>query len=255
MNCSRQPKDLKQEDISKAFEHAMLEFPNEACGVFTRSSGYLQCTNIDPDPKNLFFMKEFSQVFANKSDVIAVFHSHSTGLDCPSIDDMKGQIASGLPWCVAVLDASGEVVDFFSWGSDLIPPLLGRSYRSGVTDCFSIIRDAYKLWYNEDLPDFPRDKMFVERGENIYLDNYGRANFRLITQDQLMPGDVLLGSISGRGIINHGAVVLNNNEIIHHLSGHLSKRDSLCSWIRILSVCLRYEKFAANGPSCPSNLF
>lgn len=251
MNCPRQPKDLKHGDIVRALEHARGEFPREACGVFTHSIGYFPCTNIDPEPNDNFRMKEYYQVTANRDDVIALFHSHTNGESNPTLADMHFQKSTAMPWCVAVLNDKGATTDFFSWGGDAIPPLLGREYRSGSMDCFSIIRDAYKLWYNVDLPEFPRDKDFVEKGQNIYLDNYGYAQFKLITPEKLMPGDVVVGSVGGRGIINHGAIVLNDREIIHHLSGHLSCRDNLAIWFRRLNICLRHEQFAANGPPCP----
>lgn len=254
MICPRQPKDLQQKDIEAAFEHARREFPKEACGVFTRSIGYFPCTNIDPEPEKNFHMKEYFQVAANKGDVIALFHSHPDGDNAPSVADMHFQISTNLPWCVAVMAHNGQVSDFFAWGSDVIPPLIGREYRSGAMDCFSIIRDAYKLWYNIDLPEFPRDKKFVEKGQNIYLENYGYAQFKMITPEKLMPGDVILGSVFGRGMVNHGAIVLNDREIIHHVLGHLSKRDNLAIWFRKLNICLRHEQFAANGPPAPPKI-
>jgi len=228
MNCSRQPKDLKQIDIEKALEHAIGEFPREACGVFTRSIGYFPCTNIDHEPNDNFRMKEYYQVTANHDDVIALFHSHTNGETSPSEADMHYQKTTNIPWCIATLDSNGKPIDFFSWGSNVIPPLIGREYRSGSMDCFSIIRDAYKLWYNIDLPEIPRNKDFIEKGKNLYLDNYGYALFSVIMPESLMPGDVILGSVGGKGIINHGAIVLNDKEIIHHLSGHLSKRYPNC---------------------------
>lgn len=254
MNCPRQPKDLQQKDVEKALEHAIREFPKEACGVFTRSIGYFPCTNIDPEPNENFRMAEYYQVTANRDDVIALFHSHTNGERSPSIADMHFQMSTAMPWCIAVLDSTATPIDFFAWGSDVIPPLLGREYRSGSMDCFSLIRDAYKLWYDVNLPEFPRDKHFIDKGQNIYLDNYGYANFRLITPEMLKPGDVVLGSVCGRGIINHGAVILNEKEIIHHLAERLSCRADLNRWFRTMNVCLRYKPFDVNGQPRPPKL-
>jgi len=70
-----------------------------------------------------------------------------------------------------------------------------------------------------------------------------------------MPGDVLLGSIMGRGIVNHGAVVLNDKEIIHHVVNSLSRRDPLSKWFRHLNICLRHVEFKENGaPPMPPKL-
>ena len=62
-----------------------------------------------------------------------------------------------------------------------------------------------------------------------------------------MPGDVILGSIRGRNIVNHGAVVYDEKTIIHHLCNELSRRDNLTRWFRHLNICLRHKAFKFNG--------
>ena len=243
----RQPKDLKQSDLIKAFNHAKAEFPKEACGGFTRSCGCIACKNVTEKTCDDFTMLEYKQIAANEGDVIAIFHSHPNDRKAPSAEDMRVQITTALPWGVAALDSKGEVSDCFFWGSDVIPPLLAREYRSGAMDCYSIIRDAYMLWYGINLPEFPRDEAFWERGEDKYMKGFSFAGFELITHEHLMPGDVILGSILGRGIVNHGAVVLNDKEIIHHMVNSLSRRDPLSRWLRHLNICLRHKEFKENG--------
>ena len=255
MFYERQPKDLNEKDLKKAIEHALKEFPREACGVFTRSCGYIACKNVAEKPELDFVMQEYKQIAANEGDVIAIFHSHPDGTNHPSKADMKVQISTDLPWGIAVLTDKGALSDLFFWGSDNIPALIGRKYRSGSMDCFSIIRDAYKLWYGIDLPEFPRDEEFWKHGENKYIDGFAEAGFEVIPAEKLMPGDVILGAVLGRGIVNHGAVVLNHRELIHHLSGQLSRRDSLSKWFRHLNICLRHKAFELNGgPPMPPEI-
>lgn len=255
MNYERQPREITDIELNKAFEHARREFPKESCGVFTRSIGYIACTNISDNPEKSFNMKEYKQIATNEDDIIAIFHSHPNDQAEPSYADMKYQIATNLPWGIVSLDENGNIQDCFFWGGNEIPDLIGRKYRSGAMDCYSIIKDAYKLWYNIELPDFPRDEAFWELGENLYTDNFGCAGFELITSHQLMPGDVILGSIRGKGIVNHGAVVLNNKEIIHHMVDSLSKRDGLSRWFRHLNICLRHKEFKhTDGPPCPPKI-
>jgi proteasome lid subunit RPN8/RPN11 len=247
MSYERQPTDLKQSDLKKAFEHAQAEYPKEACGVFTHSSGYIACKNVAAKPEDDFTMLEYKQIAANEGDVIAIFHSHPNDMRCPSAEDMRVQISTALPWGIASLNGKREITDCFFWGSDVVPPLIGREYRSGAMDCYSIIRDVYKLWYSIDLPEYPRDEGFFERGEDKYMEGFSSAGFELITPNQLMPGDVILGSVLGRGMVNHGAVVLNEKEIIHHTLNSLSRRDSLSKWFRHLNICLRHKEFKDNG--------
>jgi len=247
MFYERQPKEIKQADLIKAFNHAKHEFPKESCGIFTRSCGYIACKNVAENPEEDFTMREYEQIAANENDVIAIFHSHPNDLRCPTATDMEVQITTAFPWGIVSLKSKNEISDCFFWGSDIIPPLIGREYRSGTMDCYSIIRDSYKLWYNIDLPEFPRDEAFWDRGENKYMKGFSYAGFELITPEKLMPGDVILGCVLGRGIVNHGAVILNDREIIHHTVKSLSRRDPLSKWFRHLNICLRHKEFKSNG--------
>jgi len=250
----RQPTELQHKDILDAFEHAKREFPKEACGIFTHSIGYFPCTNTHPEPEFNFAMKEYMQVAANSNDVIAIFHSHTNGNEAPSAEDMRFQIATGFPWGVASLHNANQVDDCFFWGSNNIPPLRGRRYRSGANDCYSIIKDAYKLWYDIDLPEFPRDSEFWNRGQNLYSTGFQKAGFKEMPLSEIKPGDVLLGSIRGKGIINHGGVVLNDKEVIHHLALKLSRRESLSRWSRVLNIGLRHKSFGNNPPPHPPEI-
>ena len=150
MTYERQPLEITQKEINKAINHAAKEFPKEACGVFTRSCGYIACTNIDPKPEENFHMLEYPQIAANEDDIIALFHSHPNGNNEPSSADMEFQISTDCPWGIAVFNKQGQFQELFFWGSNNIPNLIGRKYRSGSMDCYSIIKDAYKIWYNID---------------------------------------------------------------------------------------------------------
>lgn len=247
----RQPTGIAAKDLKAAFAHAEAEYPNECCGVFTRSSGYVRCTNVHAQPKTCFAIKEWVQVIANADDVIAVFHSHSDGSCYPSAVDMEHQLSTSLCWGVAVLNGLGLVHDCFFWGSDNIPPLLGREYRSGAMDCYSLIRDAYKLWYGIDLKEFPRDKQFWDAGKKLYTDGYKEAGFVEIPKEQLVPGDVLIGSVLGKGIVNHGGLLLDEQTILHHPSGTLSRRSDLTRWFKHLNICLRHKSFKDLPPRPP----
>ena len=48
--------------------------------------------------------------------------------------------------------------------------------------------------------------------------------------EKLQEGDCLLMSIRGKGL-NHIAVFLGGNDILHHFQGRLSSRDQLDEWL------------------------
>lgn len=78
------------------------------------------------------------------------------------------QINSGLPWLL--------VCDEKIHRYEPVPPLLGRQFVHGVTDCYSLFRDAYHLT-GINLPDFERHDDWWRHGEELYLDNMESNGF------------------------------------------------------------------------------
>ena len=79
------------------------------------------------------------------------FHSHPDGVGCPSESDMRYQQQLAIPFVVMVW----PLYDCFWWGDQLTPaPLLGRGFRHGVHDCYSLLRDYYveTLRHHADRP-------------------------------------------------------------------------------------------------------
>jgi cell wall-associated NlpC family hydrolase len=104
-------------------------------------------------------------------------------------------------------------------------PLLGRMWCHGVLDCYSLIRDWYRLERGIVLPDFTRSDEWWLKNQNLYVDNFRAAGFtRIVDEDALQPGDVLLMQIMAP-VPNHGAVYLGDGIILHHLHGRLSCRE------------------------------
>ena len=74
-----------------------------------------------------------------------ILHSHPNGPVFPSRPDMEGQIATAVPWGIIALDEE-RIGDPEIWGDQLpVVPLLGRSFMHGIRDCYSLIRDTFRL--------------------------------------------------------------------------------------------------------------
>lgn len=251
INYERIPHGITPDCLLAATRHAFNSFPEECCGVFT-THGYHPLTNVAENKIDHFVFKENRIIASMEDEVICLFHSHTTGNAWANRNDMLTQIVSAKPHGICVVeknDVSGQlrVDDLFFWGSDNIPPLLGRKYRPCTMDCYSIIRDIYQLWYGIKLPEFPRNSDSIDKGESLYEKGLPLTGFKQIPISDLAPGDVLLGKILSANI-NHGAVVVDNRSIIHHYRDEVSRRDDLSRWCQTMNICLRHESFTSKPP-------
>ena len=96
--------------IPGAFEHAMREYPREACGLVVLVDGshfYMPCRNL-ADAGDHFVMDPMGYMEADeRGEIVAVVHSHPDGPALPSSYDIAAQQATGLPWHIVSVP-SGE---------------------------------------------------------------------------------------------------------------------------------------------------
>lgn len=110
--------------------------------------------------------------------------------------------------------------------------LLGREFKHGEHDCFSLMREFYATNFGIQVPDVARPDDWWEpdaegKTLNLYLDLYSEVGFGLFTghsRDRL-PGDVILMAIRSP-VANHGVILLPGEKILHHLAGQVSCIES-----------------------------
>lgn len=220
-----------------ARSHALAAFPNESCGVVA-GGAYHAIDNISETPATDFAMAHSTWI---DFKVEAVIHSHPKRLSAvPSANDMRHQIASGIPWGIICTD--GEAASSPVWWGDfrLDEPLLGRQFIPGVTDCYSAIRAWRWQTFKIKLPDFPRDMQWWDRGEDLYNDGFSKAGYRPIAQSEARCGDVALINFRSK-VPNHGGTLVEDGLFYHHLQNRLSGREPVGRWQAMISKWLRYE--------------
>lgn len=228
---------VKQEII----EHSKKELPREACGlviIFKGKQQYRPCRNIANGSDNFIIDPNDYEKADRDGEIVAVIHSHPNMSAKPSQADLVSCEASGLPWFILGLPSEQwEYIEPIGY----IAPLVGRKWSHGVLDCYAIIKDWYKQERNIELLDFFRSDDWWKRGENLYLDNFSKAGFYKITQEELKEGDVILMVINS-SVPNHGAIYLGDGLILHHVHGRLSTRDVFGGyWLKNAVTYLRYE--------------
>lgn len=206
------PATWTDEVRAAALAHAEAVFPAEAAGI-VEAGHYVPLENLAEQPSDEIALGGADQLRAAQADLF--FHSHPDGIGSPSAHDMIYQHQLGIPFVIAVVPTT----DVFCFGDQCLrAPLIGRGFRHGVHDCFSLIRD----WHTEnglEFDDCPREWEWWLRGQNLYLDNLRAWGFRVIpTHEATQRGDVLLFAFNQK-VPMHGGIVVDQHLMLHHASG------------------------------------
>ncbi len=196
---------------SAILAHARRCAPAESCGfVISTPEGewYIPCVNISAEPEAYFRIAPEDWLRAEmQGEIVALVHSHPGGLPWLSEADRRLQIKSALPWWLV---CRGDIHKF-----RCVPHLTGRRFEHGVTDCYTLFRDAYHLAGTE-MPDFHREDDWWRNGQNLYLDNMAVTGFYRVPLSSAQAGDILLCCF-GASVPNHAAIYCGNGELLHHL--------------------------------------
>lgn len=250
---------LGNDAIEAAKAHAIAEFPKESCGYIT-GGVYVACANKHKDPENFFTIrsKRYDRLYAEGA-VSAVVHSHPNGPLSPSHMDMVQQDAADLPWVIITLNETG-VHEIVAWGDSLpVPQLVGRPFIHGILDCYTVVRDVFRLGSDELLqqgihwplapillPQVPRGDGWWKESENLYARQFEEFGFRKITFSEARPGDCFLISVGNKTInpnkqMNHAGVLLEHDQILHHMPTDVSRRTHAGVWGNAADQWIRYE--------------
>ena len=239
------------EHYRDAIQRMALEaYPCEGVLLITLA-GARVVRNTDPDPENAFRISTADWQQAMAEGLLAVVHSHPDGPDCPSAADMQGQRDTAVPWGI-VACWGGERCSLPFWWGEGVPtdPLIGRGFRHGVTDCYSLIRDYYQQELAIALPDFPRDWEWWRHGQQLYQQGFAEAGFSPVSQAAIRPHDVFLCQIRC-DTPNHGGIYLGSGLALHHLTARdpvdasrISRREPISRWQNHITHVLRHHSLA-----------
>lgn len=147
------------ETESAILAHARRCAPAESCGFVVRTpegERYFPCVNISGEPEAYFRMSPEDWLQAEmQGEIVALVHSHPGGLPWLSEADRRLQVQSDLPWWLV---CRGTIHKF-----RCVPHLTGRRFEHGVTDCYTLFRDAYHL-AGIEMPDFHREDDWWRHG-------------------------------------------------------------------------------------------
>lgn len=102
--------------------------------------------------------------------------------------------------------------------------LIGRQWEYGQCDCFTLVRDWFKL-QGIELPDFARPGD-LETCDSIFLQQAEAIGFKQIEFSARRPGDVLIMRL-GTATPMHAAILLPDQQILHQRQDSLSAVEAL----------------------------
>lgn len=139
--------------------------------------------------------------------------------------------------------------DVFWFGDQLTPaPLLGRGFRHGVHDCYSLLRDYYATVRKQPILDKPRDWNWWDprygKGLDLYRGYFEEAGFvKIPASEATEPGDGLMMQFNCK-VPMHGMVVWDREMLLHHPSGMRPVDPTRLSVLVPRSRFLRHASFA-----------
>ena len=225
-----------------ALVHAKEQDPKESCGLLIEIKGkekYFPCKNLSTYSQQCFIIDPDDFVKAEESgNILAVVHSHPVTPPIASQADKISCESSELPW--HIVNPKTE-----QWGyyepSGYKPPLIGRHWVWGITDCWALVRDWYKETKGIILRDWDRPTTPEEFIADPMFERCAwRTGFRqLRPEEKLQNGDLLFMSIMATGL-NHVAIFLDG-DVLHHLADRISCKEPYNQWLlKCTGMRLRY---------------
>lgn len=212
----------------KALDHAKQEQPRESCGLLVISKGkeyYVPCKNLalHLDAQFMIDPNDWMKAEDKYGAIVGIVHSHPFSSPQPSPADLACCEKYNIKWHI-VSPSNNSWYSFEPSGYK--PPLIGRQWVWGVQDCWTLVRDFYKQ-KGIYIKDFERPKYPQEFQDNpIFDSSWKQCGFRELNDNEdLQPNDALLLRIRSTGL-NHVAVYVGEQKLLHHLSFRLSSHDT-----------------------------
>lgn len=234
--------------LAAAQAHAAACQPIESCGVVADGSFRPVPNKATQHDTFVMDMRCYLAIERAAQDVEAIVHSHVYGPPLASDADRAMCEVVGKPWLI-VSWPTGQHAVIEPCG--FRAPLVGRKWAWGTHDCFGLLRDGFFEYTGILLPDFNRDWLWWERGENIIADQFEDAGF-VAVDDAWRHCDVICMRIWPSKVVNHVGLFLAPDVILHQLMGRNSVREVYGGvYLSATMLHLRHRDLLAAAPKPP----
>lgn len=176
----------------------------EICGLIVNSDAF-SCKNVSIDPAQNFVLSPLDYLKASKAGKIqAIFHSHIGPKEEASLIDKDSAAKHNLP--IITYNLPNDCFDEFSQNMGISH--VGKDFKLGKSDCFTLFLDYYKEELGIELPKVTDLSHYSNN--SVF---FGKAEFFGFKEVQTRrQHDVLLSRKNGR---NHLLMYLGHNKVLH----------------------------------------
>ena len=223
-------------------QHLLEKYPEEGCGLLVNKKGkvvWMPCENEAENPEEDFVIPAKDYIQASLiGDIFAIVHSHPDSTCEPSEADKATSDFLGIPYHIYSLP---DLDKYVYTPKEIKNPLLGRDYKFGTNDCYSLVRDYYKENLDITLPTIKFEDDWWLKGLN-YFDDLVEP-FGFVDVEQPEKHDMIIFQVFCE-VPNHCGVYLGEDIFLHHAVNRLSCRESLYSgWRQHVKRFIRCKQF------------
>jgi proteasome lid subunit RPN8/RPN11 len=198
----------------------------------------LRARNRSPFPETSFAADGRTTLRARELGATFLYHSHPEGSAQPSALDQASCKKLGIPYLV--YGVKGDEFEIFdptpAWHQ-----LLELHWDWGRQDCFSMVRDYFRVCHEIEIPEHDRPDPFPPE-YNFFHMLHEDMGFRVVEKPP-REHDVISLHFGCR-FENHLAVVLGD-QVLHHAKDRLSQREDFTkAWRDRIVHVYRHEEVA-----------
>lgn len=225
-------------------QHTEACYPNEALGVVMQKSRvqkFYPLDNISSDPTKHGepdHQQYHDATHEDNGTMIAFVHSHpgDGATTLPSVHDVCMCNEFEVPFVITSWPEGDMRVIMPEH-----PPLIGRPWSLGSYDCWGLVM-AFHALHGVRLNDYRQNHEWWrgESPENFYFDNWEREGF-IATRKPPEFGDMIIMQIQSE-VWNHAGIYVGDNQLLHHYSNRVSRRDIYSGWYQEKTVLVCRHK-------------
>lgn len=231
-------------DIKK---HAHAQHPKECCGLIVRSNGKIvifPSRNDALNTKNNFSINPFDYLRAAEfGEVFGCYHSHCGNIEVFSETDKLNSENHKITFVLYNVKSDNFLV-YEPSGS--YNRYVGREFKIGENDCFSLIRDYFKTEFKINIKDYHRAERWFDVSSHYFDTHYAEEGFVKVSEgysEDIKKNDIcLIKHFEGIKHASHAMIYLGNDFVLHHRRGSVSTIEKyIDAYKRRTMLIVRHE--------------